>query len=102
MKAAIGWARQDLRAAAAIVSGKPKWAWYLPWNVFAYHCLVGVMRESWQFLRGMGMVENPVVDHLAGARYYFDQAGNLVRRERAGTGARWSTGGGRAMPGEDP
>lgn len=51
MKAPAGWARADLLSATRIITGRPRWAWYLPWTYPTYRYLLGVMRGSWPFLK---------------------------------------------------
>lgn len=81
MKAAVGWAMHNLVDAANIITARPRWQWYLPWNYPAYSYLCGVMRESWAFLRAVDMARNPERD-ARGNRYWFDERGRLVAWDR--------------------
>lgn len=78
MKAAIGWCYHDLLTAASIITSYPRWWWYLPWKYPTYRYLIGVIRESYLFLKHIGYLR-PDPQTRQGKWFWFDDKGNLVR-----------------------
>lgn len=76
--------RSNLRSACRILSSRPLWHWYLPWNYPTYRYLrYHVIPESVAFLQAVGQLRSGERDAW-GDTYWLDGRGRLVRWELGG------------------